>query len=69
MEELDDAEHCIIKEEQLESFQEKVGLIEAGKSLPQRSKLSALCPYPDESGTLRIGGRLKNIDIQERSKH
>ena len=67
--ELDAAELCILKEVQQVSFDDELRLIRNGTSVPQSSRLSALCPYLDQDGTLRVGGRLKHIDIPHRSKH
>ena len=67
--EIDDAEACIVKEVQQATFEEELQLIRTGKPLPKSNKLSALCPYLDATGTLRVGGRLKNVDIPDRSKH
>ena len=67
--EIDDAEACIVKEVQQATFEEELQLIGTGKPLPKSNRLSTLCPYLDATGTLRVGGRLKNIDIPDRSKH
>ena len=52
VEELDDAELCIVKEVQQVTFEEELRLIGAGKSLPKSNKLLGLCPYMDENGML-----------------
>ena len=67
--ELDAAEHCIIKEVQQVSFSDELRTIRTGEALANSNKLSPLCPFLDSDGTLRVGGRLKNIEISFESKH
>ena len=69
VEELDRAETHVVMEVQQESFQDELRIIKGGNAVPHTNKLSPLCPFIDEAGILRVGGRLKNIDIPHHSKH
>ena len=69
LEELNAAEAHIVKEVQQEAFQDELRTIRGGETVPHTNKLSPLCPFLDETGTLRVGGRLKNINIPHHSKH
>ena len=57
MDELDAAETHIVKEVQQEAFEDELRTINEGKPLLNTNRLSPLCPFIDESGTLRVGGR------------
>ncbi|GFU98883.1 DUF5641 domain-containing protein [Trichonephila clavipes] len=39
------------------------------KSLPRKNPLAALCPFIDEDGLIRVGGRLQNAQLQYDAKH
>ena len=67
--ELEDAESTIIREVQRCSFQDEIRLLQSGKALPSTNPLSSLNPTIDESGNLRVGGRLKNLPIPPEMKH
>ena len=69
LDELNAAEAHIVKEVQQEAFQDELRTIRGGETVPHTNKLSPLCPFLDETGTLRVGGRLKNINIPYHSKH
>ena len=69
LEELTTAEAHIVKEVQQEAFQDELRIIKGGKAVPHTNKLSPLCPFLDETGTLRVGGRLKNVNIPHHMKH
>ena len=63
------AEHLIIKEVQKCEFQDEIRIVASGEPLPSKNKLSALCPMIDQSGILRVGGRLKDLPIPPEMKH
>lgn len=44
-------------------------MLTQGKSLKKSSSLTALSPFIDESGILRVGGRLKNAQMAFNAKH
>ena len=68
MEELILGEKVLVRDAQ-QSFDDEKGLIEAGKELPDSSKLLCLSPYIDEDKILRVGGRLRYIPIPAEAKH
>ena len=67
--ELDEAEVPVVREVQQEAFQEEIRTLKGGISVGHSNKLSPLCPFIDDAGTLRLGGRLKNFNIPYASKH
>ena len=69
VEELKAAETHIVKDVQQKAFKDELRTISDGKPLQHTNRLSMLCPFIDESGTLRVGGRLKDIKIPYHSKH
>ena len=52
------SEEKIIKSVQQESFNEEYNLLLNKRELAN-GKLKELCPFLDEKGTMRVGGRLK----------
>ena len=58
-EEIEDAEEEIISRAQLEAFPEEYMALLTGKEIPKKSSLSKLCPWLDDQGVLRCGGRLQ----------
>ena len=69
MDKLSDAEHLIVKDIQTTSFAHEVKLVSSCQPLPLSNKLSALCPFLDKEGILRVGGRLTNLNIPRSMKH
>ncbi|KAK2578329.1 hypothetical protein KPH14_012630 [Odynerus spinipes] len=69
VEELAVAERSIIKMTQRESFSMELQALEHDESVPKNSKLAAFCPFLDENGLIRVGGRLMRADIPEEAKH
>ena len=67
--ELRRAEHFIIWGVQRTAFQEEIELLESGQYVPRGNPLSPLCPYLDERGLLRVGGRLQKTLLPTERKH
>lgn len=57
-EDLDQAKTVIVQAVQQDAFKEVLKCIKEGTAISRQSPLYALCPYVDQSGLLRIGGRL-----------
>ena len=57
---LEDAKTWIIKIVQGAFFQKELSILAEGKALPHKNSSSKLDPFVDESGVLRVGGRLGN---------
>ena len=68
-EELHKAEKIAVKQAQIESFPQDYGALSETKPLPQKSQLLSLCPYLDEEGLLRVGGRLRKAPLLEDARH
>ena len=69
VEELKDSEKVVVKDVQATSFNQEISMLSKGKSLPDSNRLSALCPFIDSEGVLRVGGRLADLDIPLPMKH
>ncbi|GFW28046.1 integrase catalytic domain-containing protein [Trichonephila clavipes] len=68
--ELSDSLKCIIKNIQRTSFSNDIQYLEKGIPLPNSCKLLNLHhPFLDDSGLLRVGGRLRNSPIPRNQKH
>lgn len=63
------SENAIIRIVQNESFPTEVAQLKFKKPINSRSKLISLNPFMDEKGIIRVGGRLKNSDIDYNQKH
>lgn len=68
-EELDEARLCWIRIVQAVHFKRELASLEGDKSLPARSILTKLNPRLDESGILRVGGRLRHTDLAYDARH
>ncbi|GFW13013.1 integrase catalytic domain-containing protein [Trichonephila clavipes] len=68
MAELSEAEKGI-KFIQRDHFSMEVSYLSAGKQLPSTNKLIPLTPFYDDSGIIRVGGRLKNSILADSQKH
>ena len=64
-----EGETVIIKLVQAEVFHGEVKQLKVNKRIPSTSKLKNLDPFLDESGVLRVGGRLKFGKLPYASKH
>ncbi|GFT08341.1 integrase catalytic domain-containing protein [Trichonephila clavipes] len=67
--ELSEAEKGIVKFIQRDHFSMEVSYLSAGKQLPSTNKLIPLTPFYDDSGIIRVGGRLKNSILADSHKH
>lgn len=68
-EEIDEALLIMIRKCQEEVFREEITNIKQGKNLSKKSILTSLTPQLDDSGLLRVGGRLHFADINDDLKH
>ena len=83
VEDLQEAEKLLIKWVQVEAFEEQLKVLkdssvdedtreskkERKKFLRKNDLLVQLDPFVDQSGILRVGGRLKKSDLEENIKH
>ncbi|KAL4090535.1 hypothetical protein QTP88_025350 [Uroleucon formosanum] len=60
-EEFDTAKTLLIKMVQGQYFHDEIKCLTAKQNVSKRSKLKLLCSYIDKDGTLRVGGRLNNM--------
>ncbi|GFY04283.1 integrase catalytic domain-containing protein [Trichonephila clavipes] len=67
--ELSEAEKGIVRFIQRDHFSMEVSYLSAGKQLPSTNKLIPLTPFYDDSGIIRVGGRLKNSILADSQKH
>lgn len=58
--ELENAKSAVLRGVQSESFNEELKPLEAGKELPQRSKIKILHPFIND-GLIYVGGRLERM--------
>lgn len=54
---------------QQQEFKDDIERIKSNKALKGESKIKTLNPYLDEDGILRVGGRLRNANLDEQVKH
>ncbi|XP_026747883.1 uncharacterized protein LOC113508909 [Trichoplusia ni] len=54
---------------QQEEFKEDIERLKSNKALKGESKIKTLNPYLDGDGILRVGGRLRNANLEEQVKH
>lgn len=64
-----EAKRTLIKALQRKEFEEEIRFLSKDRPIPANSKLKRLRPFLDESGILRVGGRLRNADIKYAAKH
>ncbi|UYV75119.1 hypothetical protein LAZ67_12002543 [Cordylochernes scorpioides] len=67
--ELTSSIHNIIRFIQSSEFQSEITCCKQKKSLPTNSRLLSLNPFIDESGLIRVGGRLRHSNLQFDEKH
>ena len=68
-EELSEAERCILQQVQRAAYAEEIASLAAGRALSAKSGLLPLSPFLDESGLLRVGGRLENAPVPQNTRH
>ncbi|XP_048247011.1 uncharacterized protein LOC124151440 [Haliotis rufescens] len=61
-EELNDAEIKLVAQAQQEAFPGEYSALSSGKPMPNSSKLQALHPQIDETGVMRLSGRLRDAE-------
>ncbi|GBN55088.1 hypothetical protein AVEN_10451-1, partial [Araneus ventricosus] len=59
----------LIKQVQSTTFAKEITALQDGKSVPVSSKLKSLDPFLDSNSVLRVGGRLKNANLDYDAKH
>ena len=67
--EIGKAELFLIRDVQQSAFDKEIRLIRAQKPLPASSRLSPLSPMIGENSLLRVGGRLKMLELPSNVKH
>ncbi|GFT59604.1 integrase catalytic domain-containing protein [Trichonephila clavipes] len=67
--ELSEVEKGIVKFIQRDHFSMEVSYLSANKQLPSTNKLIPLTSFYDDSGIIRVGGRLKNSILADSQKH
>uniref|UniRef100_A0A2S2Q4Z5 Integrase zinc-binding domain-containing protein n=1 Tax=Sipha flava TaxID=143950 RepID=A0A2S2Q4Z5_9HEMI len=67
-EELRSAKATLIKIVQNQYFHEEIKCLRSKINVGKRSKLKLLCPFIDEYGILRVGGRLNNLQTTDVDK-
>ncbi|XP_063912654.1 uncharacterized protein LOC135129432 [Zophobas morio] len=67
--EIIEAHNLIIKLVQKEAFQDDIHQLKLHNQITSNSKLKALNPFIDNSGFLRVGGRLNHAKISNDRKH
>ena len=70
IEDLQTAENAILRLVQARAFQEDIqALQQKNPNMKKNSQLSKLCPFIDDNGILRVGGRIKEADVPYEVKH
>ncbi|KAJ8980537.1 hypothetical protein NQ317_008334 [Molorchus minor] len=67
--EINEATNVLIKLVQAEAFKEDIMHIQKTKYVSHNSKLASLNPFLDQTGILRVGGRLRNSLYAYTKKH
>ena len=69
IEEIQDAEQDLLRKDQQRWFKQEQQYLQRNLPVPVKSFVSRLTPFLDESGTIRIGGRLLNSKLDFGAKH
>jgi len=67
--ELERATQCLIRNVQATAFAQELKCLQLNKALSKDSKLLSLDPFLDQTGLIRVGGRLRNANLSYSSKH
>ena len=59
----------VLKDVQRTAFPDELFAIQEKKDVSSASQLSGLCPFIDQTGTIRVGGRLKLLQMHPEAKH
>ena len=68
-EEMNAAEDMVLKDVQRCAFPEELNAIQMNKPVSSTSQLAGLCPFVDLTGMMRVGGRLRRIQMNPETKH
>lgn len=68
-EEIQTALDICIRQVQGEEYSEEIGRLKGGQSVKNTSTLKTLNPFIDKQHILRVGGRLRNANVDENLKH
>eukprot|EP00794_Sanderia_malayensis_P002619 gene2619-3032_t len=69
MEERQEAEEWLIKQEQKKYFEKELQDLSSRKSLSKKSSICSLNPFIDENGLIRVGGRLRRSSLEYENRH
>ncbi len=69
LEELEMAKDVVFKDIQWSAFSDELHTLSKGRTLSTDNRLSALSPFVDSNGLLRVGGRLKKVQISPATKY
>ncbi|XP_018359071.1 PREDICTED: uncharacterized protein LOC108758564 [Trachymyrmex cornetzi] len=69
IEELERAMLVIVRLVQDQAFKREINELRLGKAVHRKSKLLSLRPFLDKDGLLRVGGRLRQAEIEWDQKH
>jgi len=67
--ELQTALNALLKQAQIQHFQEEITDLVRGQHIRTTGKLRALTPFIDATGVLRVGGRLRHADVSYDERH
>ncbi|XP_076230178.1 uncharacterized protein LOC143175315 [Nomia melanderi] len=67
--ELQEAQKTLIRVVQATTFPNESLALSKNQSIPKQSPLQALAPFIDETGIIRVGGRLSNAPITYNKRH
>ena len=67
--EVEAAEVVVLKDVQRTAFPNELCAIQGEQPVGKSSQLSGLCPFIDSTGIIRIGGRLRQLDMKPEAKH
>lgn len=67
--ELEEALNICIRKVQQDEFAEEIERLKTNKQVKKRSSLRSLNPYLDEKQILKVGGRLRHVNLPEARKH
>ena len=59
----------LVRQVQQSAFHQEIQLLKRGKELPEGNSVAELSPFLDERELLCVGGRLRNSDLPQISKH
>eukprot|EP00112_Aurelia_sp_Birch-Aquarium-sp1_P003428 Seg1383.4 transcript_id=Seg1383.4/GoldUCD/mRNA.D3Y31 product="hypothetical protein" protein_id=Seg1383.4/GoldUCD/D3Y31 len=69
VEEIQEAEEWLIKQEQKKYYQRELQDLSNKKPLSKKSSIYNLNPFIDEEGLIRVGGRLRRASLEYASRH